>query len=305
MSLELRHLRMVASIAEAKSVSRAANRLHLTQSALSHQLRDAEAVLGRPLFERRSRKMVLTFAGDQLLRSARQVLDEIDRIEMEIRHSSMNPETVLRISTECYTVYHWLPSKLKLFHQKYPDVEVQLVLEATTHPLEALLEETLDIAISWNPVRNRKIQYTRLFRDEMVVLVPPGHCWASRAFIQPEDFADEDLIIYPPKDESTVMLKILQPAGVAPRRIREIMLTEADPRGAREGGHRGSSISTMVSYTPDRVGGIASCEADPRRLLSGLERRAVEEQVSASLLECVHNVVDRASDVKVNHPRVK
>ena len=177
---------MVAAIAEAKSVSRAANRLHLTQSALSHQLRDAEAILGRPLFERRSRKMVLTFAGDQLLRSARQVLDEIDRIEMEIRHSSMNPETVLRISTECYTVYHWLPSKLKLFHQKYPDVEVQLVLEATTHPLEALLEETLDIAISWNPVRTRKIQYTRLFRDEMVVLVPPGHRWASRAFIQPK-----------------------------------------------------------------------------------------------------------------------
>jgi len=61
----------------------------------------------------------------------------------------------------------------------------------------------------------------------MVVLVPPHHPWAAKPFVNPQDFANQDLIIYPPKEESSVLLKFLNPAGVVPRRIRQVMLTEA------------------------------------------------------------------------------
>ena len=227
MNLEMRHLKVVAAIAEEGSVTRASNRLHLTQSALSHQLRDAEELLGRPLFDRRSRKMTLTPAGERLLRSARAVIDEVGRAEREIQQSSTEAHGVLRLTTQCYTVYHWLPSRLKTFQKEYPGVEVQLVPEATPNPFEALLGEKLDIAITHLPVRNRKIRYTPLFRDEMVVIVAPGHPWAGRPFVSPHDFAQEELIIYPPKRESSILLQLLNPAGVTPRRIREVMLTEA------------------------------------------------------------------------------
>ncbi|PYU10118.1 MAG: LysR family transcriptional regulator, partial [Acidobacteria bacterium] len=77
MNLEIRHLKLVEAIAETGSVTRAGNRLHLTQSALSHQLRDAEEQLGKPLFERKSGKMMLTPAGERLLQTARTVLCEL------------------------------------------------------------------------------------------------------------------------------------------------------------------------------------------------------------------------------------
>ena len=142
MHLEIRHLKLVAAIAETGSVTLAGNRLHLTQSALSHQLRDAEEQLGVPLFERRSRRMALTAAGERLLQSAHTVLDELARAEKEIHECNGNAAAkgVLRLSTECYTVYHWLPPRLKLFQSRFPAVDFQLVIEATDSPFQALLE---------------------------------------------------------------------------------------------------------------------------------------------------------------------
>ena len=88
MHLEIRHLKLVAAIAEEGSVTRASHRLHLTQSALSHQLRDAEEQLGTPLFQRLSKKMLLTPAGERLLRSARAVLEELRVAEDDVRRSA-------------------------------------------------------------------------------------------------------------------------------------------------------------------------------------------------------------------------
>src|SRR5882762_8863936 len=203
MHLEIRHLKLVTAIAETGSVTLAGNRLHLTQSALSHQLRDAEEQLGVPLFERRNRKMALTAAGEELLQSARTVLDELARVEKEIQGSNGNgvAKGVLRLSTECYTVYHWLPPRLRLFQHKFPAVDFQLVIEATDNPFEELLEGKLDLAIVCDPIRNRRIRYTPLFEDEVV-------------------------IIYPPKEDSTVLTRFLTPAGIAPRKIQEVMLTD-------------------------------------------------------------------------------
>jgi LysR family transcriptional regulator, regulator for metE and metH len=228
MHLEIRHLKLVAAIAETGSVTLAGNRLHLTQSALSHQLRDAEEQLGVPLFERRNRRMALTAAGERLLQSARAVLEELGRAEKEIQESNGDgaAKGVLRLSTECCTVYHWLPPRLKLFQRKFPAVDFQLVIEATDSPFEALLEGKLDLAIVCDPIRNRKIRYTPLFEDEVVIIVPPEHRLAGKKFAAPIDFAAENLIIYPPKDDSTVLNRFLTPAGITPRKIQEVMLTD-------------------------------------------------------------------------------
>jgi len=253
MSLEMRHLKVMAAIAEEGSVTRAGTRLHLTQSALSHQLRDAEEQLGQALFERQSKKMVLTAAGERLLRSARSVLEEIEGAEKEIRRGASETRGVLRLSTQCYTAYHWLPPRLKIFQKKYPGVEVQLVVEATPHPFGALLDEKIDLALAWAPLRNRKITYTPLLRDEMVVLVPPGHRWAAKPYVAAEDFAGEELIVYPPREESSVLLQFLKPAGVAPKRIREVALTEAIVSLVKAG--MGVAVLTRWAVAPQLASG--------------------------------------------------
>ncbi|HKW33590.1 MAG TPA: LysR substrate-binding domain-containing protein [Candidatus Acidoferrum sp.] len=227
MNLEIRHLKLVAAIAETGSVTRAGNRLHLTQSALSHQLRDAEEQLGVALFERKGGKMVLTPAGERLLQTARTVLCELERAETEIQQNGARAKGLIRMSTQCHTVYHWLPPRLSFFQRQFPEVEVQLVIEATNNPFEALLEGKLDLAIVNEPIRNRRIRYSALFEDEVVIAVPTEHRLASKSCAAPEDFATETILLYPPKEDSTLLMKILEPAGIRPRKVREVTLTEA------------------------------------------------------------------------------
>jgi len=105
-------------------------------------------------------------------------------------------------------------------------VDFQLVIEATHSPFEALLERKLDLAIVCDPIRNRKIRYTPLFEDEVVIIVPPEHRMAGKRFAACEEFSGENLIIYPPKEDSTLLNRFLAPAGISPRSIREVMLTD-------------------------------------------------------------------------------
>jgi DNA-binding transcriptional LysR family regulator len=105
-------------------------------------------------------------------------------------------------------------------------VEVQLVLEATNHPFEALLDGKLDLALVCDQIRNRKIRYTPLFEDDVLIVVPPKHRLADKNFAAPEDFSTENVLLYPPKVESTLLRKILEPAGIQPRKIQEVLLTE-------------------------------------------------------------------------------
>src|SRR5262252_10360059 len=96
MDLEIRHLQLVAAVADVGSLTRAGDRLHLTQSALSHQLRDIESRLGTPLFLRVGKRLVLTPAGERLLVSARDVLERLERAEREIRQMGKERAGVLR-----------------------------------------------------------------------------------------------------------------------------------------------------------------------------------------------------------------
>jgi len=226
MHLEIRHLKLVAAVAETGSITRAGNRLHLTQSALGHQLRDAEEQLGVPLFERRNARMFLTPAGERLLQAARAVLAELDRAASDIQKNDAPAQGLIRISTQCHTAYHWFPPQLIRFQKKFPGVEVQLVIEATNNPFEALLDGKLDLALICDPIRNRRIRYTPLFEDDIVIVVPPNHHFAQKSCAAPEDFATENVLLYPPRADSTLLTRVLEPAGIQPRKVQEVLLTE-------------------------------------------------------------------------------
>jgi LysR family transcriptional regulator for metE and metH len=227
-TLDVRHLTLVHEIAATGSVTRAAEKLHLTQSALSHQLRDIESRLSVQLFLRLGRRMVLTPAGERVLASARRVLDDLGRTEDELRTLAEPDSGVLRLCTQCHTGYHWLPRLLHAFHRQHPGVDVQIMVDATKRPLEALLDGQIDLALVNVEPADRHIVTTPLFKDELVAVVAPSHPWATRRNIDPRDFAGTHLLLYSAdRHDSYSFREILTPNGVEPARVSAVPLTEA------------------------------------------------------------------------------
>ena len=227
MDLEVRHLRLVSAVAEVGSLTRAGDRLHLTQSALSHQLRDIESRLGAALFLRVGKRLVLTPAGERLLATARDVLDRLDRTEQDIHQMGKARAGMLRLTTECYTCYHWLPPLLVRYRKRFPQVEVRIDVAATGRPLDMLLAGKLDLAIMSSPVRDRRLVSRPVFDDELVVVAARDHRFAKQTHVRLSDLRDETLYVYPPKEESRVLQEVLVPSGHVPARVEEVMLTES------------------------------------------------------------------------------
>jgi LysR family transcriptional regulator, regulator for metE and metH len=247
--LDVRHLQLVQAIAEEGSVTRAGLRLHLTQSALSHQLRDAEERLGALLFDRIGRRLRLSPAGERLLHAARAVLAELDRAELEIGKATARGGALIRLTTQCNTVYHWLPPLLRRFQRTHPAVDVEVVAGATDDPIPALLGGAIDLAVVHRAVRDSRIRLRPLFKDEMVVVLPPGHRLSRAPFVAAEDLAPEQLILYSiPREANLVFRDVLMPAGVSPRRVTHIQLTEAIVEMVKAG--LGVSVLARWSVAP-------------------------------------------------------
>jgi LysR family transcriptional regulator for metE and metH len=228
MEIEIRHLRLVREIAEAGSMTKAAARLYLTQSALSHQLRDIESRFKTPFFLRLGRRMVLTAAGRRVLESARRVLQDLARAEEDVHRLAGSSEGVIRVCTQCNTGYHWLAPLLATFHRKHPRVNVAIMPDATDMPVDALLAGRLDLAILTDDRIDRRFRRYPLFEDEMVAILAPTHHLAKRRWLSPRDLAQEHLLLYASaREDSFVFRRVLNPAGLVPARVSFIMLTEA------------------------------------------------------------------------------
>lgn len=226
--MEIRHLRLIKAIVEEGSITKAIDKLHLTQSALSHQLKEAEYQLGTKIFLRTNKKLILTQAGEKLYQTAKEIIDKLSDTEKEIKQLIYGEIGEIRISTECYSGYHWLPSVMKQFQKLYPNIDLKIVMEATHYPLQKLLANALDIAIVSDPIKDNTIKYLELFQDEMMMVVSENHAWANKKFVVAEDFTNEHLLIHSlPLETVTVHQFLLAPANVNPKRITPLPLTEA------------------------------------------------------------------------------
>jgi LysR family transcriptional regulator for metE and metH len=282
MDLEVRHLRLIAGIAEAGSVTRAALGLHLTQSALSHQLRDIESRFNTRFFLRVGKRMVLTAAGRRVLESAVHILEDLGRVEEDVRQLAQQRDGVIRVATQCNTGYHWLPPLLARFNRKHPRVTVSIKTDATDHPVQTLLDGELDLAILTNDVSDRRLRLRRLFIDEMVVLVSRRHAWASREWVSPRQMATEHLLLYSSSpEESFVLQRVLAPAGLTPARLSFIMLTEAMIEMAKAG--LGVAVlprwSTQPAITNRSVAALSITRRGIRRSWTAATLKAQTEPV--------------------------
>ncbi|SEA33704.1 LysR family transcriptional regulator [Microbulbifer marinus] len=225
--IELRHLRALTILRETGSMVRAAERLHLTQSALSHLFREMEERHGQPLFVRKSRPLRFTSAGLRLLQLADEVLPRVAVAQRDLARLASGQAGRLNIAIECHSCYQWLMPTLDKYRDDWPEVELDLSSGFHFAPLPALVRGDLDLVVTSNPDPEQKgIHYQPLFGFEMVLAISRKHSLADKRWVKPEDLTDEVQITYPVERERLdVFQHFLDPAGVEPADVRTAELT--------------------------------------------------------------------------------
>lgn len=224
--LELRHLRTLVALRDAGSLVEAAERVHLTQSALSHQIKDLEERLGSPLFLRKTRPVEFTRAGERLLVLAEQVLPQVRMAERDLARLAGDEQGRLHMAIECHSCFQWLMPTIDRFRDHWQEVEVDIPSGHNFDPLPALAREQLDLVITADPQPLSGVHYEPLFRYEGLLAIAKQHPLSAKPFVTPEDLAKETLIIYPVEHARLdVFTQFLEPAGVAPQDVRTAELT--------------------------------------------------------------------------------
>ncbi|MFH2090800.1 MAG: LysR family transcriptional regulator [Pseudomonadota bacterium] len=224
-NLELKHLRMICALAESGNMTRAAETLCITQSALSQQLKDIETKLGTDLFFRTRKKMIITEVGRQLQATAIEVIDTVDRAERTIARKMKGEKGELKVGTQCIFCYKWLPQVMRIFHEKFPNIEIEV--GNSEDLLEELEGKKYDLIISGAVLPSDSHTSVPLFKDQLVCIMAEDHPLAACSFIQLEDFGANNLISHADKSRNRFYQQVLKPQGIEPKRIMNVGAPQA------------------------------------------------------------------------------
>ncbi|POX53175.1 LysR family transcriptional regulator [Streptomyces sp. Ru72] len=221
MTVDLRDLELLAATAEAGSLTAAAERLYVSQPALSQRLTRLEDRLGMPLFDRTGRRLVPNAAGRRLLVAAHQVLDELRSATRDLKEMREGRDRRVRFTAQCSTTFQWLPPVIRAFRNRHPDAEVHIESVPDDAPVPALLTDRVDVAlVTKSDPQMDRVSLTRLFEDEMVAVIPSDHPWAARPHLTADDFTDAHLILYDTYDQTRIpSIPLPLPPQARPARI--------------------------------------------------------------------------------------
>lgn len=226
MFIEIRHLRTLLALQETGSVSQTAERLHLTQSAISHQLKALEDYFERQLFIRKSHPLRLTLAGQRLLELAAEILPQVEAAERDLACMADGRAGRLHIAVECHSCFEWLLPAMDAFRTRWPEIEMDLSLGFNFEPLPALLRGDIDLVVTADPLALPGISYDPLFQFQSMLLTSPRHPLSSKTWIEPLDLKEEVLITYPvERVRLSIFTHFLDPAGAEPAGQRTAELT--------------------------------------------------------------------------------
>jgi LysR family hydrogen peroxide-inducible transcriptional activator len=191
----LQELRYLVAVAEEGQVARAAERCHVGQPTLSTQLKKLEDTLGVQLFERGPRGLKPTAAGAPIIAQARVVLEEVQKLR-ELARTAQDPMAgALRVGAIPTLGPYLLPHLLPAIRKTYPKLRLLLSESLTAQLLEALHKHTLDAALLALPVAHAGLETMELFREPFELALPVGHRLAKKKRVQPQDLADENLLL--------------------------------------------------------------------------------------------------------------
>ena len=224
--IDIRHLITLHALRNTQSLHQAAEQVHLTQSALSHQIKLLENHFGVTLFVRKSRPLRFTSAGLRLLQLADDILPCIRQAERDLHKLGSGTAGRLHMAIECHSCFQWLMPAIDQFRQHWPEVEIDLASGFSFAPLPALARGDLDLVVTADPVTLPGLHYFPLFLYEALLALPNKHPLTRKNTIEPQDLAIETLITYPvERDRLDIFTRFLDPAEIEPQQIRTSELT--------------------------------------------------------------------------------
>lgn len=194
MHLTLRQLAVFESVAKHMNFSRAAKEMHLSQPAASMQIKQLENNVGLPLFEQLGKQIFLTEAGRELLHYARSIHQQLEEAQQTLEELKGLKRGTLHL-TMASTANYFAPQLLAAFHQKYPDVKVQLDVTNRSGLIEAVRNNTTDMAIMGRPPEGLGLVGTPFMDNPLVIIAPPSHPLAKRKLIRLAELAQEPFIV--------------------------------------------------------------------------------------------------------------
>ena len=193
--MELRHLRYFVALAEHLSFTRAAQRVHVTQSTLSHQIKQLEDEVGQPLFDRIGKRVVLTEAGENFLGYASKALREVDDGLSHLMRTRDELSGEVRIGATGTFNISFVPECLATFLQRNPTVKVTVEELAADAIAQRLADATLDVGIAYQPADPTDLWFEPLYTEEMVLVVSSAHPFAQRRRVRMVELHRQPLVL--------------------------------------------------------------------------------------------------------------
>jgi len=192
--LTLRQLKVFEAVARHLNYTRAAEELHLTQPAVSMQVKQLEASLGIALFEQLGKRIHLTEAGAEVLGYARTITQQLDELEGVLNRMKGLGGGRLRISVAT-TANYFIPTLLGSFSRRYPDVTVSLDVTNRETLLRQLAENTVDLVVMGQPPAEADVEAQVFMDNPLVVVAPPDHPLAGKKKIPLTRLQDETFLV--------------------------------------------------------------------------------------------------------------
>ena len=247
--VNLDQLRIFQAVAQSRSFTRAAAMVHLTQPGISKHIKQMEEYFGVPLFDRSGRKATLTEAGAILFEATQGIMAIVDVAEQRIDDLKGLRGGRLRLGSSFPIGVYILPRVLAEFRRQYPAVEVALEISLSEAIEAKLLANELDLGLVSHGTRNPRLVAQAFMSDELVVIVPPGHRWAKKRRIDPEELAGEMFIVAAQgAGTRAVVEERLRALGIAMPKIMEFGNLE----GAKHAVEAGLGISVQARSVVQR-----------------------------------------------------
>jgi LysR family transcriptional regulator, regulator for metE and metH len=291
--LDVRDLRLIRHVAETGSLTTAANNMNVTQSAVSQRLAAIQARLKLPLFEKRGGIFQATAAGRRLSIAARRVDGEMQDAFCDIEQQKAIRKCRLRIATQCFTCYRWLPFVIRDVRNLRPSLTIDVVPDATDDPYDALLQDRIDVAIVSDGTGRTRLATMDLFADELYAVMASDHVLSKRSFLNAAQFQEQTLLLYSGKSHA-ILEQLLHPSGVIPARIDEIRITEAIVELARAG-HGIAILSGWAFNDLENKSGLVAkriTRSGFKRNWSAVSNSRTPSDVVDLFTECVRQVGD-------------
>lgn len=221
--MELRHLRYFVALAECLSFTRAADRVHVTQSTLSHQIRQLEEQIGQALFERIGKRVVTTEAGQLFLAYATRALKEVDAGIAMLRPSAGGLTGQVRVGATHTFNIGLIPECVALFLARHPTVQISVEELPADDIGGSLRSGALDIGIAYRPGGSTDLAFEPLFNEEMVLVVSSTHPLARRKRIRMVELHQQPLVLLPSRFTTRQMLdECFAACGAEPSVVAEM-----------------------------------------------------------------------------------